>query len=102
MVSISVGVDARTSSDIHEKCKTNAKRDFIMSYGKSNSNDESCPSDHIEDYCCTKYSNAYNSQLDTMQHDSVASNATGNPCNEGSYHDSIQPQDIITDFSEES
>ena len=25
MVSISVGVDARTSSDIHEKCKTNAK-----------------------------------------------------------------------------
>ena len=74
MVSISVGVDARTSNDIHEKCKTNAKRDFIMSYGKSNSNDESCPSDHIEDYCCTKYSNAYNSQLDTMQHDSVASN----------------------------
>jgi hypothetical protein len=86
MVSISISVDARTLNDIHEKCKTNAKRDFIMSYGKSNSNDKSCPSDHTDDYC-TKYSNAYNSQLDTMQHDSVASNATGNPCNEGSHLD---------------
>jgi hypothetical protein len=66
MVSISLSVDARTSNDIHKKCKTNVKRDFIMSYGKSNSNDGCCPSDHIEDYSCTIYLNAYNSQLDTI------------------------------------